>query len=102
MDEMKPIQCHNSPCTNTFIPTRINHKYCCRECGRQAHNKQRVLLRKQAAMPQVNTKQQAAWDEINTFMKRYKEETGRYITYGKAVRLMEQEKEERRGKQNGY
>ena len=91
---MKPIECSNLHCFNVFIPKRKTQKYCCLKCGMEAHNAQRkVRAQKQK---ETNQKQQKAWDDINAFMKRYTEETGRYISYGKAVMLMEQEKRARK------
>lgn len=87
---MSYIECGNPRCFNLFEPKRKNHRYCCLKCGEEAHN----AFRKQRALKlkQENQRQQRAWDEINAFMKRYTEGTGRIISYGKAVPLMEREK----------
>ena len=85
--EAKEIECQHPRCSNMFVPRRSNQKYCCMKCSKTAHNDSRYLRRKKPEQTSYTNK--AAWDEVNAFIKRYKEETGKFLTYGKAVLLME-------------
>lgn len=95
---MEPIKCLNPKCNNVFTPSRKDNVYCCVKCGKQAwndtHNKNRGYKPKKERLEEAAKKRRKkAWDDINAFIKRNKAETGQYLTYGKAVLLMEKERE---------
>jgi hypothetical protein len=88
----EPRECKNPRCANTFIPSRGNQVYCCYKCGKHAYNYSRPKSYKKTQErieEAAKKRKKEAWDEVNAFIKQYKAETGKYLTYGKAVLLME-------------
>ena len=71
-------------CGATYIATSPTQKYCCKECQKltKDNNIEKWSQR-------VRTETEARFAPVNEFVKRHYEETGEFLTYGKAVVLME-------------
>lgn len=92
----EPMECKLPQCRKIFTPRHFNQVYCCAECYEEATNERKREFRRKRRIEEnekkMRKKSSKAWDDINAFMENYTQETGKFITYGKAVLLMEQQK----------
>lgn len=77
-------------CYGEYTPRFSHQLYCCKSC-RLEHDKQEY------AESKIYKDPTAKFQPVLDFMQKYYEETGKYIQYGKAVAIMEQEKRCQRG-----
>lgn len=71
-------------CGATYVATSPAQKYCCKECQRLG--KENNI---EAWSQRVREEMKAKFAPVDEFAKKHYEETGEYLTYGKAVLLME-------------
>lgn len=95
MKSYDPMECQSPECRKIFTPLHFNQVYCCKKCADEsAVRRKQEHRRKEREKKKHRVKLSAAWDEVNAFIENYKQETGKFITYGKAVLLMEQQRKE--------
>lgn len=85
-NESQPRMCVN--CFEEYTPNVAHQQYCCADCKREFYRKK---YRENSAPKDPMEK----FQPVITFMKKYYEETGKYIQYGKAVTMIEQQKKGR-------
>lgn len=90
MKRLEPIECAAPFCTETFIPTNPNQIYCCRAHCNKANDMRKIENRKKIRL--AKKAKEDLWDDINAYIKKVYEETGRLLSYGKAVPMMEQDR----------
>ena len=74
-------------CDREFKPKHFNQVYCCIECRM---DDKKWKARQKRLRKTIDTT--AKFSPVNAYIKQHYEETGEWLSYGKAVVLMEQKK----------